>query len=103
MTTDNLTSPIRQSRSQHPRVTLTAAAAVVGIALFLSGYWAGSAGGGSTEPIASESRTVPDWFLPIADAYDRNPKVTPEFDFASLYDTRPLARITQSELRGGSR
>jgi hypothetical protein len=29
--------------------------------------------------------TLPDWFLPIWDAYDRDPALTPDFDFAALY------------------
>jgi hypothetical protein len=40
--------------------------------------------GGSGEPQAPELRT-PDWFLPIADYYDRNPAITPETDFAKLH------------------
>ena len=76
-----------KSLSHHVQITLAAAAAVAGIALFLTGYWAGSARGGATTPVASEPRTVPDWFLPIADAYDRNPAIAPDFDFASLYST----------------
>ena len=31
--------------------------------------------------------TLPDWFLPVWDAYDRNPAITPDFDFAMLYST----------------
>jgi hypothetical protein len=40
---------------------------------------------------------LPDWFLPIWDYYDRNPAVTPQFDFARLYSGEP------SELARGRR
>jgi hypothetical protein len=29
--------------------------------------------------------TAPDWFAPIAASYGNNPRITPGFDFASLY------------------
>jgi hypothetical protein len=29
--------------------------------------------------------TKPDWFIPIHHYYDCNPRITPQFDFASLY------------------
>jgi len=71
--------------TSHLRITLSVSAATAGAALFLSGYWAGSAGGSAATHGFNDSRPAPDWFLPIADAYDRNPKVTPDFDFAQLY------------------
>jgi hypothetical protein len=39
---------------------------------------------GSGKDTIASSR-VPDWFLPIADAYDRNPAITPNTDFAVLH------------------
>jgi len=41
--------------------------------------------GGSEEELTIASSRVPDWFLPIADAYDRNPAITPNTDFAVLH------------------
>ena len=57
--------------------------------------------GGSSEDAGIHPAAVPDWFLPIADAYDRDPAITPATDFAALYDARPAtsARLTVS--RGG--
>jgi hypothetical protein len=43
------------------------------------------ASGGSEEDLTIASSRVPDWFLPIADAYDRNPAITPNTDFAVLH------------------
>jgi len=85
------------SRPKYLRITLTAAAVVTGATLFVSGYWVGSAGGGAREPVATGPSPVPDWFLDIADYYDRNPDVTPDFDFALLYDSRPSAYRTHRE------
>jgi hypothetical protein len=49
--------------------------------------WATPAGGGTSANDGSEQQPFPDWFLPIWDANDRNPAVTPDFDFAGLYST----------------
>jgi hypothetical protein len=65
--------------------------------LFLTGFWAGGAQADTAHGASLDARPVPDWFLPIADAYDRNPAVTPRFDFASLYSTEianPTAGVT---------
>ena len=72
-------------------------AVVIGAVLFLAGFWVGAARGGSERDAVTHARSVPDWFLPIWDAYDRNPKVTPETDFAMLYESRPhmLARAAE--------
>jgi hypothetical protein len=57
---------------------------IAATAVFAAGYWAGTAS--AHAPSApGPAVTLPDWFLPIWDAYDRNPAVTPQFDFASLY------------------
>jgi hypothetical protein len=59
-------------------------ALVAAAAMFAGGYRAGLA----NATVAENTRTsvaFPDWFLPIWDAYDRNPAVTPAFDFAALY------------------
>jgi hypothetical protein len=67
-------------------------ALVTAAAIFAGGYWAGMASAAPEQDGASAARTFPDWFLPIWDAYDRNPAITPEFDFASLYsgDLNPV-------------
>ncbi|HJR93866.1 MAG TPA: hypothetical protein VJ807_00410 [Gaiellaceae bacterium] len=62
-------------------VTVPLAAA----AIFAGGYWAGLASAAPEHAGAPAAQTFPDWFLPIWDAYDLNPAITPEFDFASLY------------------
>jgi hypothetical protein len=54
-------------------------------ATFAGGYWAGMATAAAPADAAPVYGTFPDWFLPIWDAYDRNPAITPEFDFAQLY------------------
>lgn len=72
-------------------IAVAVAAGLSGVALFLTGLWVGSARGGSAEDPGAKPRTLPDWFLPIADAYDRNPEITPAFDFAQLYDSRPAS------------
>jgi len=70
----------RRSRHLVAAATTLAAAAI----LFLVGFAVGSAGGAAaTEEL--HVQPLPDWFLPIWDAYGRNPAITPEFDFASLY------------------
>jgi hypothetical protein len=58
---------------------------------FAGGYSAGLAAAdtGSSGPAATAP--YPDWFLAIWDAYDRNPAITPAFDFASLYAAQPIA------------
>ena len=68
------------------RIGFAAGGVAIAIALFLTGFWAGSARGG-LEDTRSEraSGAVPAWFGPIWDYYDRNPAVTPTFDFAALY------------------
>lgn len=60
------------------------AALVSAAAAFAGGYSAGLAR--AADPAdAAAAPTLPDWFLPIWDAYDRNPAITPAFDFAALY------------------
>lgn len=78
-------------RRSERSIAVAVAVGLSGAALFLTGVWVGSARGGSTEDPGAKPRTLPDWFLPIADAYDRNPKITPAFDFAQLYDSRPAS------------
>ena len=58
---------------------------VAAAALFAGGYWAGMASAAEAADVTPAQVAFPDWFLPIWDAYDRNPAVTPEFDFAALY------------------
>ena len=78
-------------RHSERRIAAAVAAGLGGAALFLTGVWVGSARGGSVEDPGAKPRALPDWFLPIADAYDRNPEITPAFDFAQLYDSRPAS------------
>ena len=44
------------------------------------------------------ARPVPAWFAPIAKSYGNNPRITPQFDFASLYASYPrwFERIARS-------
>lgn len=76
------------SRPLPQQVVLAVAAVLVGVMLFLAGFLAGSAGGSPMRDEA-QARPFPDWFLPIWDSYDRNPAVTPAFDFAGLYSPGP--------------
>ena len=57
---------------------------VAAAALFAAGYWAGLGNAAPAEAVGT-SVMFPDWFLPIWDAFDRNPAITPDFDFAALY------------------
>lgn len=81
------------SRTFTHRIGLAAGGVTTAIALSLIGFWAGSARGEGSRPDPAE-RATPAWFGPIWDYYDRNPAVTPEFDFAALYasDTRSHRR-----------
>jgi hypothetical protein len=79
------------------RLLVGLSAALCGVALFLAGFWAGGVQADTAHGASLDARPVPDWFLPIADAYDRNPAITPRFDFASLYSTEvanPTAGVT---------
>jgi hypothetical protein len=40
-------------------------------------------------PSAGEPVSTPDWFAPIAKSYGNDPRLTPDFDFASLYAGNP--------------
>jgi hypothetical protein len=77
-------------RSRARSVALVAAGPAVAAVLFAAGFAAGSSRDGPAhrEPSA---QPLPDWFLPIWDSYDRNPAVTPDFDFAALYASDPCA------------
>ena len=66
---------------------LAPAALIVAAALFAGGFFAGLATAGAGRSAPAVAQPFPDWFLPIWDAYDHNPSVTPDFDFASLYST----------------
>jgi len=39
-------------------------------------------------PAPATAATVPSWFRPIAHYYRNNPRITPQFDFASVYGGR---------------
>ena len=77
-----------------PRWWTTLASLVAAAAVFAAGYWAGVTNAAALTEATRAPVTLPDWFLPIWDAYDRNPDITPEFAFASLYsgDIDPPAR-----------
>ena len=79
------------------RIGFAAGGVAIAVALFLTGFWAGSARGGLEDTRAEpQSVAVPAWFGPIWDYYDRNPAVTPAFDFAALYAGEiPGARTTR--------
>ena len=44
------------------------------------------------------AKAAPAWFAPIAKSYGNNPKITPGFDFASLYASYPrwFERVARS-------
>ena len=66
----------------------------------IGGVWVGSRD--TAKPLAVEQAwSLPDWFLPVWDAYDRNPAVTPRFDFARLYS--PAAAIHSQRTRSRQR
>jgi hypothetical protein len=60
----------------------SAAAPAVAAALVVLAFSSGPTGDDRT---TARAAVIPDWFWPIWDAYDRNPAISPEFDFASLY------------------
>jgi hypothetical protein len=62
-------------RRRLPAIALTAATLAL----------VAASGAGSATTAGRAQATTPAWFLPIWDAYGRNPAVTPEFDFARLY------------------
>ena len=66
---------------------LACAGVLACLMLLAIGFWAGSARGDDAAARAV-TQPLPDWFLPIWDAYDRNPAITPEFDFSALYSGR---------------
>ena len=68
---------------------LTLTAPIVAATLFAGGFFAGLAAAGAGRNTPAVAQPYPDWFLPIWDAYDRNPAITPDFDFARLYSGNP--------------
>lgn len=62
----------------------------------IAGAAVSTAGDSSALGSKLEQGPIPDWFLPIADAYDRSPAITPNFDFSLLYDARPEAHLQSS-------
>jgi hypothetical protein len=69
--------------------------------LLVAGYWVVKANAAETKGAAGGSITYPDWFLPIWDAYGRNPAVTPDFDFASLYSA-DIGEAASGSAHGGA-
>lgn len=70
------------------RVALVAAATVL-TSVFVAGAALAAWPGPSRGDAAAPTLAAPSWFGPIWDHYDRNPAITPTFDFASLYSGRP--------------
>ena len=70
-----------------PITAATCAAALVVVVLSLARPGTSSStGGDATRSGASpDCLGEPSWFTPIHKAYDCNPRITPDFDFASLY------------------
>ena len=68
---------------------ITAAAVVVVASVVIGGVALAAWPGQSREAAATQATTAPAWFGPIWDYYDRDPAVTPSFDFASLYSGPP--------------
>jgi hypothetical protein len=65
------------------RITRTTLAAVVATATLAAVGISATFGGDSGE--VRTPAPAPDWFRPIAEYYDFNPKITPETDFAELH------------------
>jgi hypothetical protein len=66
-------------------VGVAAALAVAAVALVVVSIAMATSGSGRER---SRPTAVPDWFWPVWDYYDRNPRVTPAFDFAGLYASK---------------
>jgi hypothetical protein len=79
---------------------VASAALIAAAALFSGGFFAGLATAGPGRGAPAVAQPLPDWFLPIWDAYDRNPAVTPNFDFAGLYSAE--FRLDATMRRGSS-
>ena len=81
------------TRRSHGLATVVALIAAVAAAAAFAVNATRSSGG---DPEAT--RAVPEWFAPIAKSYGNNPKITPRFDFASLYASYPrwFERIAKS-------
>jgi hypothetical protein len=75
-------------RRPHP-LYLVLTTPIVAATLFAGGFLAGLAAADEGRNAPAVAQPYPDWFLPIWDAYDRNPAITPEFDFARLYSGNP--------------
>jgi hypothetical protein len=74
------------------------AALVVVLSLALPGTSSSTRGGDTLFGASPVCLGEPSWFAPIHKAYDCNPRITPDFDFASLYspvvrrDTVPISQ-----------
>jgi hypothetical protein len=85
------------SRSIRHRTALPLAGVVASITVLGAGLVMASAGGGQPPDSHARFVSLPDWFLPIWDAYDRNPAVTPEFEFSALYSPGASARSGRAQ------
>ena len=64
------------------RITRSTLVVVIATATLAALGLSATFGGGDS----AETRTpAPDWFRPIAEYYDMNPKITPKTDFAKLH------------------
>jgi hypothetical protein len=68
------------------RSVATASALVVAAVVFVGWQWLPRAGGTAPRPAPLAS---PEWFKPISRYYGNDPRITPRFDFASLYAAYP--------------
>ena len=62
---------------------------VVVLALALPGSPSPARSEGSLYTRTTGCRDHPDWLVPIHQYYNCNPRITPDFDFASLYSAVP--------------
>jgi hypothetical protein len=63
-----------QIKKKYVGVAVTVAVASTAVVLGLT-----------ARPSAGEPASAPAWFAPIAASYGNDPRMTPDFDFASLY------------------
>jgi len=73
-----------------PPITAATCALVVVLSLALPGTSSSTGGDDTLYGASSVCLGEPSWFAPIHKAYDCNPRITPDFDFASLYS--PVVR-----------
>jgi hypothetical protein len=80
----------------------TFTALVVGLALALPGSPWPERSQNSPHTRLSGCRNDPDWFVAIHEYYNCNPRITPDFDFASLYSGMPTGASLYSGMPSGA-